>query len=306
MIVPTTTSLPPLQQTPKQIDGEELQRFQQTIAAHHQAGTSLQQIALRTGWSRSQVHRMVQKAARGEVAARLYRIKIRPDDAITEMRQAGYEPLEPYPGSVSRPWSVRCRTCLAPRRLTLSRIRDGWHCRHRVGTLTPTAATAKLHQAGFEPLEPYPGDLASPGRYAAAPVTNAAAPPSATSAPATAAPTPSHSPPSLSAPWRPSVWMSPRKTPRAPGSTPSRKPSSVPTRPAGVSTRSPSTPPGHEAPSTASSTPPQPADPSSHYARAPPPAKPYSPGKSPPGRPPATRTSSTASPAVSPTATMGR
>lgn len=35
---------------------------------------------------------------------------VNPDFAIDEMRRAGVEPLEPYPG-YDKPWSVRCCTC---------------------------------------------------------------------------------------------------------------------------------------------------------------------------------------------------
>jgi hypothetical protein len=36
---------------------------------------------------------------------------IRAEDAVTQMRAAGMEPLEPYPG-ITQPW--RCRTSLEP------------------------------------------------------------------------------------------------------------------------------------------------------------------------------------------------
>ncbi|HEY8985332.1 MAG TPA: hypothetical protein VIU15_37870 [Streptomyces sp.] len=50
--------------------------------------------------------------------------------AVAVMREAGYEPEEPYPGRRSSPWSVRCTTCEKPRRPTLHQVARGLRCRH--------------------------------------------------------------------------------------------------------------------------------------------------------------------------------
>lgn len=90
--------------------------------------------------------------------------RIKSDEVSEQMRAAGLEPLEPYPGLVSSPWKCRCLTCgdeCAPR---LSAVRRGGGCRScaRKGVAdklrTPEhEAIAAMVAGGYQPLEPYPG-----------------------------------------------------------------------------------------------------------------------------------------------------
>ncbi|MFH8395765.1 hypothetical protein [Streptomyces sp. NPDC018036] len=87
-----------------------------------------------------------------------------PDVAAADMRDAGLEPLGPYPG-VDTPWPVRCRTCGEPGTPTLGSIRQGqggcYPCGRRKANATmrhdAETAAAVMRAAGLEPLEPYPG-----------------------------------------------------------------------------------------------------------------------------------------------------
>jgi len=87
-----------------------------------------------------------------------------PARAATEMRAAGLEPLEPYPG-VDTPWRSRCLTCGQATRPTLGCLRRGQGgcrpCGRRAAgaaiRLDAAQATAEMRAAGLEPLEPYPG-----------------------------------------------------------------------------------------------------------------------------------------------------
>lgn len=85
-------------------------------------------------------------------------------DADAELRAAGYEPLEPYPGTVAAQWHARCTICGAERRPSLHDLRKGKRCAHRGVATTPEAAADQARSAGFEPLEPYSGDRTSPWR----------------------------------------------------------------------------------------------------------------------------------------------
>ena len=77
------------------------------------------------------------------------------EEAVADLRAAGYEPLEPYPGRVVRPWKVRCSTCNYGWTLNLNRVRMGQKCTHP--RLTAKHANELLRSLGFEPLEEYPG-----------------------------------------------------------------------------------------------------------------------------------------------------
>lgn len=48
--------------------------------------------------------------------------------AVAEMRAAGFEPQEPFPGSVHAPWKVRCTTCCEVSWPRLHKIRHGGGC----------------------------------------------------------------------------------------------------------------------------------------------------------------------------------
>jgi hypothetical protein len=79
-----------------------------------------------------------------------------PEVAVAEVRAAGYEPLEPYPGRTVDPWNALCPECGCRWALTLQRIRSGHRCQHT--RYTQDAARKRLAAQGYEPAEPYPGD----------------------------------------------------------------------------------------------------------------------------------------------------
>ena len=80
------------------------------------------------------------------------------------MREAGYEPLEPYPGWFV-PWRFRCSVCGTEGATRAHGVRQrGGGCktcaRKRSGAasrLDPDVVAAKMRERGLEPLEPYPG-----------------------------------------------------------------------------------------------------------------------------------------------------
>lgn len=76
------------------------------------------------------------------------------------MRAAGFEPLAPYPGRATDPWPCRC-SCGNDVMTRLSFVRSGTTgCKKcpRTGSRTdPSSAAAEVREAGFEPLETYPG-----------------------------------------------------------------------------------------------------------------------------------------------------
>lgn len=55
-------------------------------------------------------------------------VKVEPADAERLMREAGLEPLEPYPGA-SVPWKVRCTTCERTVMPTVGTVRAGGRCK---------------------------------------------------------------------------------------------------------------------------------------------------------------------------------
>ncbi|MDT3398657.1 hypothetical protein RKE29_18735, partial [Streptomyces sp. B1866] len=54
------------------------------------------------------------------------------------MRDAGFEPLEPYSGNLSDSWLSQCTTCKRTRRPTLSDVIAGLRCKHG-GAYLPSA-----------------------------------------------------------------------------------------------------------------------------------------------------------------------
>jgi hypothetical protein len=48
-----------------------------------------------------------------------------PDIAEAQLRAAGFEPIEPYPGLASSPWRCRCLTCNCETRAPLYKVRNG-------------------------------------------------------------------------------------------------------------------------------------------------------------------------------------
>lgn len=85
-----------------------------------------------------------------------------PRDPAVIMQAAGFEPLEPYPGS-GTPWRCRHDVCgreVTPRLGNISSGRQGG-CRYCAGKapIPPEEAAALMRAAGLEPLDPYPGAM---------------------------------------------------------------------------------------------------------------------------------------------------
>jgi hypothetical protein len=82
-----------------------------------------------------------------------------PEEAEAELRAAGYEPEEPYPGKVMTRWKVRCAECKYPYSVKLNNVRSTkqQRCTHK--RLTPERAVEQLRESGYEPLEAYPGEV---------------------------------------------------------------------------------------------------------------------------------------------------
>lgn len=93
---------------------------------------------------------------------RTYPEKISPQEARKEIQQAGYEPLEAYSENTNAPWEAKCVTCGKHRRVRLRDIRRGRKCSHIAKRVTPESAKTELQQAGYEPMEDFPGRVARP------------------------------------------------------------------------------------------------------------------------------------------------
>lgn len=74
------------------------------------------------------------------------------------LRDAGFEPLEPYPG-VMTPWNCRCLTCGKSTTKTLNDIKNRvLGCRWCLRLIVdPDSAVKIMRNAGLEPLTGYPG-----------------------------------------------------------------------------------------------------------------------------------------------------
>jgi hypothetical protein len=100
------------------------------------------------------------------------RASVGSDNAVADMRAAGLEPLEPYPGHTAGPWRCRCTKCGSEVTARLQKIRAGEGCCKRCGVEASAAArradgeqaAALMRAAGLEPLEPYPGGNHRPWR----------------------------------------------------------------------------------------------------------------------------------------------
>lgn len=81
--------------------------------------------------------------------------RLDPDTCAETMRLAGFEPLEPYPGS-NPPWRCTCIKCGREVSPTYSWVRLGRRCSFCGGwKVDPVDAVAIMHNAGAEPLDPY-------------------------------------------------------------------------------------------------------------------------------------------------------
>jgi hypothetical protein len=82
-----------------------------------------------------------------------------PIEAVEVMRAAGYEPLEPYVNS-GHQWRCRCTTCGRETFPSYGEARIGSRCKYCANkAVTPDDAVQLMRDAGFEPLEPYPGSM---------------------------------------------------------------------------------------------------------------------------------------------------
>lgn len=81
------------------------------------------------------------------------------EHAETKAREHGWEPREPYPGSVKALWLVQCSNCGAEFRRTLDRIiKHGCKWCSKGGPVKNAAKAEEIvRRQGIEPLEPYPG-----------------------------------------------------------------------------------------------------------------------------------------------------
>lgn len=100
----------------------------------------------------------------GHKRAGAKRREISSKKAIEVMRKAGYEPMEPYPGS-SIPWKSRCLKCdsiISPRFGGIQSgqggcIKCGINSRAKSRTTTQEQATKVAFKKKLKPLEPYQG-----------------------------------------------------------------------------------------------------------------------------------------------------
>jgi hypothetical protein len=108
-----------------------------------------------------QGRRACQKCSKALLAEQL---RLNPEVAAEVMREAGLEPLEPYPGN-HMPWRcvhVECGTEVTPTRASITQGQSGCRsCAQSKMALkfrTPDdEASSTMRAAGFEPLEPFPG-----------------------------------------------------------------------------------------------------------------------------------------------------
>ncbi len=85
-----------------------------------------------------------------------------PEEAVEVMRAAGVEPLEPYPGANTR-WLCKCNTCGRHPQPSYGYVhKTGNACGYCSGRhVDPDEAVEVMLEAGFQPLQAYPGSLAA-------------------------------------------------------------------------------------------------------------------------------------------------
>ena len=93
---------------------------------------------------------------------------VTPEQAVEELRNAGYEPEEPYPGKANEPWRVFCAECNAERTVRLTQVRHGHkRCAHTASPGMPDETPKEreyrekercreLRWAGYRAMEPPP------------------------------------------------------------------------------------------------------------------------------------------------------
>lgn len=85
-------------------------------------------------------------------------VRLSPGAAVAFMRSHGFEPDEPYPGGVDKPWLCICQRCKEFSRKTVTNVRAGKGCKFcKSAVIDATAAVEEMRAAGLEPLVPYPG-----------------------------------------------------------------------------------------------------------------------------------------------------
>lgn len=118
-------------------------------------------LCLGCGREVSPTHDHVKQSGRGckhcSLKTRGLEHRIDPEAAVSLMRAAGLEPLEPYP-AIHTPWLCRCRSCHRMVDPSLNSVKRGARCRFCSGAaVDPDEAVDVMRTAGVEPLEPYPG-----------------------------------------------------------------------------------------------------------------------------------------------------
>lgn len=96
--------------------------------------------------------------------------RIDPDEAVANIRAAGLEPLEPYPGKITARWRCRCLSCGDEFATRLNNVRhSGGGCGRcglkrggRKRRIKADDVSEEMRAAGLEPVEPYPGLVSSP------------------------------------------------------------------------------------------------------------------------------------------------
>lgn len=78
------------------------------------------------------------------------------DQYLAVMREAGLEPLVPYPGRLE-PWQCKCAKCGNTVSPMYANVRQGSGCLFCGRREDADEAAGEMLAAGFEPLEPYPG-----------------------------------------------------------------------------------------------------------------------------------------------------
>ena len=86
-------------------------------------------------------------------------VYVDPIAAVEVMRNAGYEPLEPYVNSGHK-WKCRCLTCGKNTTPSYGEARVGSRCKYCAKkAVKPEDAIQIMRNGGFEPMEDYPGSM---------------------------------------------------------------------------------------------------------------------------------------------------
>jgi hypothetical protein len=84
-------------------------------------------------------------------------VAVDPKDAVIAMKERGFRPLEPYPGSTT-PWLVQCKTCKNKFTTFLYSLKNKSSCKFCAGTAVDVSlALRHMKNLKLEPLVPFPG-----------------------------------------------------------------------------------------------------------------------------------------------------